>query len=196
MSGLEKIIDKINADCKSECDGIISNAENKAKKLIDEKVSVANEEAEKIIAKAKEQCALTDEKARNGAELLEKKIKLQVKNEIITEIIENAKTALKGLSDKEYFAIIEELIIANAGKGEGVLKFSSQDLERLPKDFEKNINAKLTDGKTVKVSDVPLDIQGGVVLSYEDIEENCSFDALIETNIDTIRDKLNTEIFA
>lgn len=196
MSGLEKIIDKINADCKSECDSIISNAENKAKKLIDEKVSVANEEAEKIIAKAKEQCALTDEKARNGAELLEKKIKLQVKNEIITEIIENAKTALKGLSDKEYFAIIEELIIANVAKGEGVLKFSSQDLERLPKDFEKTINAKLTDGKTVKVSDVPLDIQGGVVLSYEDIEENCSFDALIETNIDTIRDKLNTEIFA
>ena len=196
MSGLEKIIDKINADCKAECDGIISNAENKAKKLIDEKVSVANDEAEKIIAKAKEQCALTDEKARNGAELLEKKIKLQVKNEIITEIIENAKTALKGLSDKEYFAIIEELIIANAGKGEGVLKFSSKDLERLPKDFEKTINAKLTDGKTVKVSDMPLDIQGGVVLSYEDIEENCSFDALIETNIDTIRDKLNTEIFA
>ena len=196
MSGLEKIIDKINADCKAECDGIISNAENKAKKLIDEKVSVANEEAEKIIAKAKEQCALTDEKARNGAELLEKKIKLQVKNEIITEIIENAKTALKGLSDKEYFAIIEELIIANVSKGEGVLKFSSQDLERLPKDFEKTINAKLTDGKTVKVSDMPLDIQGGVVLSYEDIEENCSFDALIETNIDTIRDKLNTEIFA
>ena len=196
MSGLEKIIDKINADCKSECDSIISNAENKAKKLIDEKVSVANEEAEKIIAKAKEQCALTDEKARNGAELLEKKIKLQVKNEIITEIIENAKTALKGLSDKEYFAIIEELIIANVAKGEGVLKFSSQDLERLPKDFEKTINAKLTDGKTVKVSDMPLDIEGGVVLSYEDIEENCSFDALIETNIDTIRDKLNTEIFA
>ena len=196
MSGLEKIIDKINADCKIECDSIISNAENKAKKLIDEKVLVANEEAEKIIAKAKEQCALTDEKARNGAELLEKKIKLQVKNEIITEIIENAKTALKGLSDKEYFAIIEELIIANAGKGEGVLKFSSKDLERLPKDFEKTINAKLTDGKTVKVSDMPLDIQGGVVLSYEDIEENCSFDALIETNIDTIRDKLNTEIFA
>ena len=196
MSGLEKIIDKINADCKAECDSIISNAENKAKKLIDEKVSVANDEAEKIIAKAKEQCALTDEKARNGAELLEKKIKLQVKNEIITEIIENAKTALKGLSDKEYFAIIEELIIANAGKGEGVLKFSSKDLERLPKDFEKTINAKLTDGKTVKVSDMPLDIQGGVVLSYEDIEENCSFDALIETNIDTIRDKLNTEIFA
>ena len=196
MSGLEKIIDKINADCKSECDSIISNAENKAKKLIDEKVSVANEEAEKIIAKAKEQCALTDEKARNGAELLEKKIKLQVKNEIITEIIENAKNALKGLSDKEYFAIIEELIIANVAKGEGVLKFSSQDLERLPKDFEKTINAKLTDGKTVKVSDTPLDIQGGVVLSYEDIEENCSFDALIETNIDTIRDKLNTEIFA
>ena len=196
MSGLEKIIDKINADCKIECDSIISNAENKAKKLIDEKVSVANEEAEKIIAKAKEQCALTDEKARNGAELLEKKIKLQVKNEIITEIIENAKTALKGLSDKEYFAIIEELIIANVAKGEGVLKFSSPDLDRLPKDFEKTINVKLADGKTVKVSDTPLDIQGGVVLSYEGIEENCSFDALIETNIDTIRDKLNTEIFA
>lgn len=196
MSGLEKIIDKIHEENNRECAQIISDADKKAKKIKSDEIAAANVDAETIIKKAKEQCALTDEKAKSGAALLEKKIRLEIKNKIIGETVNKVKNQLKGLEDAEYFALIERLIKAYAKEGEGTLEFSASDLKRIPDGFEKKINSSLPDGAVVKISNTPIETDGGFILSYEDIEENCTFDALIETNIDAVRDKLNAELFS
>ena len=69
-------------------------------------------------------------------------------------------------------------------------------MKRVPADFEKTVNWLLGDGKTVKVNTQAMDIDSGFVLCYDGIEENCTIDALIETNLDLIRDKINSKIFA
>lgn len=195
MNGLEKIIEKINEECAKNCAVINEKAKQTAKEAEEEYVGNAKREADKIIEKAKVQCDLTAQKAKSGAALLEKKIRLQVKNKIINNYIKDAKTALINMPDDEYFEMIAKLVGSYAKEGEGVLKFSEADLKRIPSDFEMTLNGALKSGAIVKISDTPIDTDGGFILSYDDIEENCTFTALIETNLDTIRDRLNCEIF-
>ena len=195
-SGLEKIIEKINEENIRECESIENNAKKKAEKIIESELELAKADADKIIAKAKADAALTDEKAKSGSLLLEKKIKLEVKNQIIAETVVKIKERLKSLPTDEYLKIVQKLVTAYAKEGEGTLKFSSDDFKKIPADFEKTLNSVLPEKTTVKISDEAINSDGGFILSYDDIEENCTFDALIDTNIDAIRDKLNSKLFA
>lgn len=195
-SGLEKIIEKINEENIRECENIEKKARQKAEKIIADEIESAKADAEKIIAKAKAEAALNDEKAKSGSLLLEKKIRLEVKNKIIAETTNKIKENLKSLPADEYIKIVEKLVLSYAKDGEGVLKFSKDDLKKLPTDFEKKLNSALPEKATVKIDEAPLNADGGFILSYDDIEENCTFDALIDTNIDAIRDVLNAKLFA
>ena len=195
-SGLEKIIEKINEENIRECENIENKAKQKAEKIIADEIESAKADADKIIAKAKADAALTDEKAKSGSLLLEKKIKLEVKNQIIAETVVKIKERLKSLPTDEYLKIVQKLVTSYAKEGEGTLKFSSDDFKKIPADFEKTLNSVLPEKTTVKISDEAINADGGFILSYDDIEENCTFDALIDTNIDAIRDKLNSKLFA
>lgn len=195
-SGLEKIIEKINEENIRECENIENKAKQKAEKIIADEIESAKADAEKIILKAKAEAALNDEKAKSGSLLLEKKIRLEVKNKIIAETTNKIKEKLKSLPADEYIKIVEKLVLSYAKDGEGVLKFSKDDLKKLPTDFEKKLNSALPEKATVKIDEAPLNADGGFILSYDDIEENCTFDALIDTNIDAIRDVLNAKLFA
>lgn len=195
-SGLEKIIEKINEENIRECENIENKAKQKAEKIIADEIESAKADADKIIAKAKADAALTDEKAKSGSLLLEKKIKLEVKNQIIAETVVKIKERLKSLPTDEYLKIVQKLVTSYAKEGEGTLKFSSDDFKKIPADFEKTLNSVLPEKTTVKISDETINADGGFILSYDDIEENCTFDALIDTNIDAIRDKLNSKLFA
>ena len=195
-SGLEKIIEKINEENIRECENIENKAKQKAEKIIADEIESAKADADKIIAKAKADAALTDEKAKSGSALLEKKIKLEVKNQIIAETVVKIKERLKSLPTDEYLKIVQKLVTSYAKEGEGTLKFSSDDFKKIPADFEKTLNSVLPEKTTVKISDETINADGGFILSYDDIEENCTFDALIDTNIDAIRDKLNSKLFA
>ena len=47
----------------------------------------------------------------------------------------------------------------------------------------------------LKISETPANIKNGFVLSYGDVEENCSFDALIEASKETLQDKIGQMLF-
>ena len=50
-------------------------------------------------------------------------------------------------------------------------------------------------GGDLKVSENTVDIPSGFILSYGEIEENCSIDALINEKRDVLEDKLNSLFF-
>lgn len=196
MTGLEKIIQKIEDDCELECAGIIKKADDEAK-LILEKAQVASEEVRQNIIKAADsQCIINIELANSKADLERKKNILSAKINIVNKVIENAMNKLKSLPDSEYFHAIELLIKRYAKKGCGTLRLSKRDLDRLPDNFEVHINQILKEsGAYVQISREAINIDNGFILVYEDIEQNCTFDALLASTIDDIKDELNEVLF-
>ena len=195
MTGLEKIISQIEYESNDRCKSIISQAEENAKGIIEK----AEQQAKEIICNAEANAAKKAEdikqSAASSAELGKSKVILKAKLEVIDDMLGKALASIKSLDDKEYFEVIKTLIINNAKEGEGVLRLSDSDVNRLPKDFISSVNSELGKGKSVILGD-STNTDGGFVLVYGDIDINCSFDAIAASKRDELRDALNALLFS
>lgn len=196
MTGVDKIILKIEEDCRITCEEIIAKAQTEAQLILDN----AHTEAKKI---QKEIISATNNKCRADIELSESKAEHEYKNailaskiNIINDMINESMYKLKNLPAPEYFNIITVLIKRYAQNGCGTLRFSQKDLDRLPDGFENELNGLFKDsGRSFTVSHEALPTDGGVVIVYNDIEQNCTFDSLLESSLDEIKDSLFEEVF-
>ena len=111
-----------------------------------------------------------------------------------------AKAELKGLETGAYFDMILKLAVKSAQPGEGELLLSKKDLERLPEGFEDRLNAALLRadkrGSAASLQGDTRDIDGGFVLTYGGIEENCSIDALFDAAHEVLQDKVQEILFS
>jgi len=196
MTGIEKIITKIEDDCNVICEDIISKAYAEAQAILDNAQIEAEKAKNEAIDAAKNKCKTDIELSKSKAEHEHKKSILATKISIINEIIEDSIQKLKNLPDTDYFNVIIKLIKRYAKNGCGVLRFSRKDLNRLPQSFEASLNEMLMgSGKSFVISNESINIDGGVVIVYNDIEQNCTFDSLLNTSLDEIKDELFQEIF-
>lgn len=102
---------------------------------------------------------------------------------------------METLPTVEYFANLLKLIRRYALPQEEIL-FSQRDLDRLPSGFEQELAQALPAGGSLKVSREPRKIDGGFVLVYGGVEQNCSFAALFDAAKDRLQDKLHALLFA
>lgn len=197
MTGLDKIIQ----DITSESDSAVSAKLNKARAQAEEIRSRAGQEAAEECAavgrRAKEEAAMARERAESAAALQARKEVLGAKQQLIADIIEKAKQSLYALPDDEYFKLILKMAAKYAPARKGEILFSSADLKRLPASFEKSLNEAVKGkGASLKVSKQSRNLDGGFVLSYGGIEENCSFSALFDARRDELQDKVNQLVFS
>lgn len=190
MTGLDKILKQIEDDAKAEYDAAVNDAEKDAAKLL----SDANDEENSKLAaddeKRKAEIELAVSRGRSAAQLQKRKMLLEAKQEIISEMIDSAKKTLKELPDKEYFDIILKMIRKYSLKTEGEVIFAERDLKRVPASFADGIKSF-----SLKISKETRNIDGGFVLLYGDIEENCSFDALFSAEKENLQDKVMKLLF-
>ena len=100
------------------------------------------------------------------------------------------------METKAYFEVIAKMIGRFALPKEGEILFSAKDLERMPEGFQKEI-ARMAEeqGGSLTVSKETRQMEGGFVLVYGGIEENCSFRALFDSRKDELQDKVNRLLF-
>ena len=132
-----------------------------------------------------------------SAELKTKQILLTGKQELLNDTIGMAKEKLSNLSDQEYVDFIKKLFSKHVPSEDAVLKLNAADLKRIPQDvidgFVKSAEDK---GAKLTVSSEAAEIKNGFVLDFGGIEENCTFDALIDQNIEELQDKVKSLLFA
>lgn len=118
---------------------------------------------------------------------------------MIGRIIGEAKQQLKNMPQEAYFENIVKLAVKASQNGKGTILFSKADLDRLPENFADTLNAALVaggkEGAALTVSSETRDIDGGFVLTYGGIEENCSFDALFDSAHEMLQDKVQEILF-
>lgn len=196
MNGLEKIIERISGDSKKEADAIHEKALNDIAEIKAESEKKISAECEKIKQRSDSEINVIKERAKSSADLSYRQIMLEGKQELINETILSAKSKLENLPDADYISFIGDLLKKHTPTRDAILYFNSRDLKRIPRStMEGFVSEASKNGAKVSLSDKPADIKNGFILDYGGIEENCTFDALIEQNIEMLEDVANSTLF-
>ena len=190
MSGLDKILEHISTEAAENAKKVIDTAKAEAERILSAEKAEAKR-LESLIGKQSEiDVAAASKRIQSAAELKEKRMILEAKQKEIDSVVEEAVSRLKGLDDAAYFETIAKMLDRYATDAEGTIRFSAKDLGRLPADFEAKAKAH-----NLTLSKDPVNIDGGFVLVYGDIEENCSFEALVGAARETLQDKIGQILF-
>lgn len=193
MNGLDKILEQISLEANKNSENIIKKAEADAEKIKNQARLDSEKQAEELLKASKSECEELIERSKSSAQLFIRQNTLKTKQKIISDIIEDAHNYLLNLDDDKYFALILKMAEKNCQNQKGEILFNSTDLKRMPSTF-KNELLKVSNNN-LSISDMPIDIDGGFVLSYGGIEENCSFDAIFGSNEEILQDKAHSLLF-
>ena len=196
MTGLEKIIEKINSDSELLCSGIEAGAVKQCEKIAAE----AGEKGKTIIAEAERKAVVDSETvirmAKSAASQISRQTILAAKVEAVNETLAKLIEALNNLPAEKYFPAIIKLAAENAMSGKCTASLGERDLSRKPADFEANLkNALAAKGADCTLSDKPGNISSGIFLDYGNIAIDCSFESVIEEKSDIYKEKISEIIF-
>ena len=196
MTGLEKIVNEIKDEATKEAESILATAKAKAAAI----KKAAEEEAEQKTAQIAEETGqnVKDvEVSRESAMVLQKRQRtLQTKQAILNETLDAARAELYKLPDEQYFSLLIQLAVKAAEEGSGEMLLNEKDRAKMPASFEKDLNSKLAGGKTIAIGAETRPIDGGFVLKYGGVEENCSFSALFDARREEFSDLVRDILFA
>lgn len=188
MTGLEKIIEEICNEAAKEAQSILEKAEAEAAEILEQaKVQMRAKEAETVKAAEAEVAELV--RSRDSALHLQRRQRiLATKQAAIAEALQKAKQTLQQLPDEEYFNLLAGLIKKAAQAQSGVLILNEKDKARLPADFIADLLPQLPENAALTVADQCQPIDGGFILKYGDILENCAFETLFNTKLGEFSD--------
>lgn len=197
MAGLDKIIGEIHAESDGLIREVLDRAQKEAPQIRSEAEKKAGDSVERIRRESDARLADSKSRAQSAAALTKRQLLLQEKQNLIGEVLEKAKETFLALPEAEYFDTLLALLKKNALSEQGEILLNERDRKRLPADFEKKAEeAAKAKGGSLRISEKTREIDGGLILVYEGIEQNCSVDALFETNIEMLQDKIQNILFA
>lgn len=192
MNSLEQILQKIEEDGKKKAEEITASAKKESECIIELEEKSAKKEAEKILESANKKAQITLKNAYDFGETQKKNGILKAKAKIFEDFVSKAESEFENAPNDEYFEILGKLILKYCeNEKTGELIFSKKDKERLPRDFLKKANEKISSkNASLTLSEETANIKNGFIIRYGLIEQNCSFSSLFEDKKDEIRDTL------
>lgn len=190
MTEISKITDYIIEKAQNEADEIIKTANEQYDKAMKEAEAIAAQKEDGIIKNAEAQAVKIKEMAENSANQEKKKRLLLLKNKAVKRILSDAKNIIYNMSDDDYMNLAARSILRYATGGSGIILFNAKDKKRI-NDAVKNIAADCN----LKISDDTVNIDGGFVLKYGAVEENCSIEAIFREKEEEFTDYINENLF-
>lgn len=196
MRGIEKIAAQIIGEAEEKKAAIYEKIQHKIDELNAKTDEEIKAELERINEDTLREEGTLEELAGLAAQQKRRQAALSAKQEVIGEIINEAYERLLNLEDEKYFAVIKKMLEDNVLSEKGEIIFSARDRQRMPKDFEDVIkNVAFEKGGELVMSDEIRSIDGGFVLVYGGIEENCTFKAMLEASREELHDMVNGKLF-
>ncbi|MEM1484050.1 V-type ATP synthase subunit E family protein [Oscillospiraceae bacterium PP1C4] len=194
MTGLEKIVKQIQDEVQQAADIAIAQAKADAAKIDEQAKADGAAQSAAITAQAKADAQNCLAAAKSAAALATRRAVLSAKQQIISSMIVEAQKSFYELPDDQYFALILKMVERFSLPQSGEIVFSASDLKRLPFGFEAAL-AKAAQG-TLTISKETRTIDGGFILVYGGVEENCSIEALFYAARERLQDKVQQLLFA
>ena len=192
MTGLDTILESIRKDGRENADAILAKARQEADEISAQGREDAQLRREEILRDAPQQAQDAADRVLSSAHREQRRILLIARQEIIQETLEAAEKSLF-----DYFTVLLGLAAKRALPQKGELVLGSRDFARKPADFEKKLQTVLPKGAELTVAPKPNPaIDGGFLLLYGGIEENCTFRALFDDKREELQDLTNQILFA
>ena len=196
MSGLDKIKSQILDEANHSAEAKIAEANEKAEQMLSEAKAEAEAEVSRISAKSREAIAVYEDRVKSSGEMQRKQAILQAKQEVIADVLNKAYEKVRAQDTAAYFEMIRKMLEKYAQPGDGIISFNAEDLKRMPKGFEAEIEkATKEKGGSLKLSEEPKDMDGGFILVYGGVEENCTIRAMFDAKRDHLSDKVHEVLF-
>ncbi len=195
MTGIEKIKSMIAEESQKRCEMILSNGAAEVKNILSSSRKEAAKISDKIVRKAEKEAELISLKAKSEAEAITRNRFLDICNAILNDIISASYEEIEKMNDEEYFDLIKKLFVKNSDLGECTMFFNGFDLGRLPEDFEIKLNSEIFEKGAVYISKQAIDIENGFILSYGNVQVNCTFRSIFDENMERLKDMLFSYLF-
>lgn len=197
MTGLEKMQSQILSEAESSAKEILDQAKKEAEGIVEEARQRAEAECRRISEKSEAEVKGLEERAVSSSDLQRRKELLQAKQEVISQMLDQAYESLLCADEKDYFDMLRKMLRKFVLPQEGKICFSKEDLERMPKGFQEEIQAIAKEkGGALALSEEVRSVRGGFVLIYGGIEENCTFRAMFNSKKDELSDKVHALLFS
>ena len=196
MSGLDKMKARILEEAQSTAREIIGKAKADADAAVQAAEESAEAEAAEILARARRDAADYGMRVDSSMDMQRKQALLAAKQEVLGGVLKAAYDAVMDLDDEKYFEMLEKLLEKNTLPEAGEIRFSAKDLGRMPAGFPDRIkNIAASKGGSLTVSEKPEKMDGGFLLVYGGIEENCTISAVFASKREELSDQVNRLLF-
>jgi len=195
MSGLDSILTQIIDDAKAAASTRIAHAEEEAHLILIRKQEECALEASGMIAAEKVSLELLTAKSRSSAESESKRRLLEERVALIDEVLFKARARTVTLLPPENEQMIERFVRSHASElsDDCELILNARDLASISDEFLKRLAQIST---AIRISDRPGDFDAGCILRCGPIEYNGTVDAVINDQLDEIRDLINRHLFS
>lgn len=196
MSGLDKMKSQILDEANHSADKKIAEAKAKAEKILKEAEAEAEAQAETISNKAQADAENYIQRIESSSEMQRKQAVLRAKQDVIAVVLDKAYNKILNMETEAYFNMIRGMLNKYVLPEDGMICFSEEDLKRMPAGFEAEIQkAAASKGGALKLSKEAKEMEGGFILVYGGIEENCTVKALFDAKRDELSDKVQGLLF-
>lgn len=196
MAGIDTIIAQIMSDTDASCADIISKAKAEASDIVAKAQAEADAkeaEVKKTLDNVRER---KDRSIKSSADLKRRQAILNAKYDIIEDVMKKAFETILQMPSEEYAEFLTGLLKSNVREGDAVMLMSSPDLQKISDAHKKEFIAVAKErGCSLAIGSEPIDIEGGFILSYGGIEENCSLKALFREKKDKLTDAVSKILF-
>ena len=190
MTGLEKIIEEIRQEASTASEQELAKTRDEVKQILFEGEKDREAYKTAFLAQTNSETQLLLSRGEAAAALQRRKILLKEKQQMIQQIMETARESILSLPEEEYFGLVLKMLNRYAKDGNCSILLSPRDKARAPQYFLQEL-AK----KSIVLSGESDKIDGGFILVYGEIEENCSFEALFAASKEVLQDKISALIF-
>ena len=190
MTGLDKIVEQILEQAEQVASEFKAEGQEEAAKITAKAHEDGKEQAQEILEKSEIEYKDIIARGESAAALHIRKENLKAKQEIISTMLGSAKKSILELPEKEYCSLILKMIEKNSTKDNGQIAFNQNDLKKITNIQKEFSKYNLTLSKT------SVDIDGGFILIYGDIEVNCSISALFDGAEEKLQDKVQSILFS
>lgn len=179
MNGIEKIIQRIDADTQAQIDSLTAAAQQEAQKLTAAYQAQADQLAAELAAQNEKAAQEREERLVSVTQLEARKVTLAAKQEMVELAFETALEKLRALPEAECVQVAAKLLAAAAPDGRGEAVFAPEDRERIGRAAVEQANALLGAKGALTLSEETRPTGGGVILKSGKVEVNCTFGTLV-----------------
>lgn len=176
MNGLERITSRIEAEAKSEVDGILDAGKAETQRIVDSWRARIDAEERALADKNEKAAAEREERLKSAAEMDARKTILAAKQEMVDEAYALALDKLCKMPEGEKVKLLADLLVRASSGGTEEAVFSEADRAV----GEKAVKAaNESSGKKLALSKETAPIRGGFILRDQNVEVNCAFETLV-----------------